>query len=305
MSFGTSCSDNWSARPSWAWAEQRKGRDRRRLGEDSSGPGPAAVQLGVRLPPAALQSARAHRATARRAGRNGRQQGRPTRSRRRRDHQRDGARPPARAPSRRQGADQQPAVQPHHLHRPRPTAPAVSDRLQSHARLSDRALDDGHGISIGMTSIDGQACFGVYAHARLAHDADDPGSRDRPLAQRTARRGNTTTRHPCTVCLSAPPRPTGVTMPLSRHDRAPGTVLRTASAGLTLSGLHVCVRRKIALPLQARESSPAAAGASQRGHHRTSVLGHEEPAAAVTRYWRQCHEADRTRARYDATDPSP
>jgi diacylglycerol O-acyltransferase / wax synthase len=33
-------------------------------------------------------------------------------------------------------------------------------------------LEDGHGISIGMTSVDGQACFGVYAHARLAHDAD-------------------------------------------------------------------------------------------------------------------------------------
>jgi diacylglycerol O-acyltransferase len=33
-------------------------------------------------------------------------------------------------------------------------------------------LDDGHGISIGITSVDGQACFGVYAQASLADDAD-------------------------------------------------------------------------------------------------------------------------------------
>ena len=29
-----------------------------------------------------------------------------------------------------------------------------------------------HGISIGMTSVDGRACFGVYAQAGLAEDAD-------------------------------------------------------------------------------------------------------------------------------------
>jgi WS/DGAT/MGAT family acyltransferase len=33
-------------------------------------------------------------------------------------------------------------------------------------------LDDGHGVSIGMTSVDGQACFGVYAQTTLARDAD-------------------------------------------------------------------------------------------------------------------------------------
>jgi len=33
-------------------------------------------------------------------------------------------------------------------------------------------LDDGHGVSIGMTTVDGQACFGVYAQSRLAGDAD-------------------------------------------------------------------------------------------------------------------------------------
>ena len=29
-----------------------------------------------------------------------------------------------------------------------------------------------HGISIGMTSVNGQACFGIYAHSGLAEDAD-------------------------------------------------------------------------------------------------------------------------------------
>ncbi len=33
-------------------------------------------------------------------------------------------------------------------------------------------LDNGHGVSIGMTSIEGQACFGVYAQTALAADAD-------------------------------------------------------------------------------------------------------------------------------------
>ncbi len=33
-------------------------------------------------------------------------------------------------------------------------------------------LDDGHGVSIGMTTVDGQASFGVYAQCRLADDAD-------------------------------------------------------------------------------------------------------------------------------------
>jgi WS/DGAT/MGAT family acyltransferase len=33
-------------------------------------------------------------------------------------------------------------------------------------------LSDGHGISIGMTTVGGQACFGVYAQAELAEDAD-------------------------------------------------------------------------------------------------------------------------------------
>ena len=33
-------------------------------------------------------------------------------------------------------------------------------------------LTDGHGISIGMTTIHGRACFGVYAQAELAADAD-------------------------------------------------------------------------------------------------------------------------------------
>ena len=33
-------------------------------------------------------------------------------------------------------------------------------------------LTDGHGISIGMTTVQDQACFGVYAQAELADDAD-------------------------------------------------------------------------------------------------------------------------------------
>jgi diacylglycerol O-acyltransferase len=33
-------------------------------------------------------------------------------------------------------------------------------------------LADGHGISIGMTTVGGQACFGVYAQAELADDAE-------------------------------------------------------------------------------------------------------------------------------------
>jgi diacylglycerol O-acyltransferase / wax synthase len=33
-------------------------------------------------------------------------------------------------------------------------------------------LSDGHGISIGMTTVGGQACFGVYAQAKLADDAE-------------------------------------------------------------------------------------------------------------------------------------
>jgi len=33
-------------------------------------------------------------------------------------------------------------------------------------------LSDGHGISIGMTTVSGQACFGVYAQAELADDAE-------------------------------------------------------------------------------------------------------------------------------------
>jgi WS/DGAT/MGAT family acyltransferase len=33
-------------------------------------------------------------------------------------------------------------------------------------------LSDGHGLSIGMTTVGGQACFGVYAQAELADDAD-------------------------------------------------------------------------------------------------------------------------------------
>jgi diacylglycerol O-acyltransferase len=33
-------------------------------------------------------------------------------------------------------------------------------------------LTDGHGLSIGMTTVNGRACFGVYAHAGLADDAD-------------------------------------------------------------------------------------------------------------------------------------
>lgn len=33
-------------------------------------------------------------------------------------------------------------------------------------------LTDGHGISIGMTTIQDQACFGIYAQAELAQDAD-------------------------------------------------------------------------------------------------------------------------------------
>jgi len=33
-------------------------------------------------------------------------------------------------------------------------------------------LSDGHGISIGMTTVGGQACFGVYAQAELAEDAE-------------------------------------------------------------------------------------------------------------------------------------
>jgi WS/DGAT/MGAT family acyltransferase len=33
-------------------------------------------------------------------------------------------------------------------------------------------LIDGHGVSIGMTSVDGRACFGVYAQATLADDAE-------------------------------------------------------------------------------------------------------------------------------------
>ena len=33
-------------------------------------------------------------------------------------------------------------------------------------------LTDGHGISIGMTTIHERACFGVYAQAELADDAD-------------------------------------------------------------------------------------------------------------------------------------
>ena len=33
-------------------------------------------------------------------------------------------------------------------------------------------LTDGHGISIGMTTIHERACFGIYAQAELAHDAD-------------------------------------------------------------------------------------------------------------------------------------
>jgi hypothetical protein len=33
-------------------------------------------------------------------------------------------------------------------------------------------LTDGHGISIGMTTVQDQACFGIYAQAELAEDAD-------------------------------------------------------------------------------------------------------------------------------------
>ena len=33
-------------------------------------------------------------------------------------------------------------------------------------------LTSGHGISIGMTTVSGQACFGVYAQAELADDAE-------------------------------------------------------------------------------------------------------------------------------------
>jgi len=33
-------------------------------------------------------------------------------------------------------------------------------------------LTAGHGVSIGMTAVAGQACFGVYAQAGLAQDAD-------------------------------------------------------------------------------------------------------------------------------------
>lgn len=37
-------------------------------------------------------------------------------------------------------------------------------------------LTDGHGISIGMTTIHERACFGVYAQAELADDADQIAS---------------------------------------------------------------------------------------------------------------------------------
>jgi hypothetical protein len=33
-------------------------------------------------------------------------------------------------------------------------------------------LADGHGISIGMTTVGGRACFGVYAQAELAEEAE-------------------------------------------------------------------------------------------------------------------------------------
>jgi hypothetical protein len=33
-------------------------------------------------------------------------------------------------------------------------------------------LTDGHGISIGMTTIHERACFGIYAQSELADDAD-------------------------------------------------------------------------------------------------------------------------------------
>jgi len=33
-------------------------------------------------------------------------------------------------------------------------------------------LTDGHGISIGMTTIQDEACFGIYAQAELAEDAE-------------------------------------------------------------------------------------------------------------------------------------
>jgi hypothetical protein len=33
-------------------------------------------------------------------------------------------------------------------------------------------LTDGHGISIGMTTIHERACFGIYAQSELAEDAE-------------------------------------------------------------------------------------------------------------------------------------
>jgi diacylglycerol O-acyltransferase len=55
---------------------------------------------------------------------------------------------------------------------PGPSAPLYLMGCQATRAYPIVPLDDGHGISIAMTSIDGHACFGVYAQARLAHDAD-------------------------------------------------------------------------------------------------------------------------------------
>jgi hypothetical protein len=55
---------------------------------------------------------------------------------------------------------------------PGPRAPLYLMGCEAKLAYPVVPLTDGHGISVGMTTIQDQACFGVYAQAELADDAD-------------------------------------------------------------------------------------------------------------------------------------
>ena len=68
-------------------------------------------------------------------------------------------------------------------------------------------IADRHALSIGVTTIRDQACFGVYADARLLPDADLLAERDRRVGRRAARAQLLTTEVTMTAQYCSPERP--------------------------------------------------------------------------------------------------
>ena len=158
---------------------------------------------------AARRRARARRAACRRT---------PTRRCRRSPY---APRPLQRALShaRRQPAD----VQPRRLEHPRPADAAVHARLPAREAYPVVPLADGHALSIGMTTVGDDACFGLYADRRDA-------ARRRPARPTSTRRSTSCVRrhgamadpHPAPFRLGDPVRRSPC-----RTPRAPSTASRS------------------------------------------------------------------------------